>query len=147
MSRVIPPPPYAFMAWTEKVLPLYLKMVAKSNVCYNMNIHVKLYLDRRNPATETQKYNLPQKCPSRAKHFLLTTTYSSVGYLIPVFFLIGFLDTRNWQHFLQITDRLTTIQICTQNNCCINSKEHKVQAIIVLDVTLCSMAEIYTIQQ
>jgi len=61
MSGVMPPLPYAFMAWTEKILTLHIKMAGISSICCNKNMHVKLHLDRRNNETEAQKLNLTQK--------------------------------------------------------------------------------------
>jgi len=53
--------PYAIVAWTEKILTLHIKMAAKSSICCNTNMHVKLHRDRINNETEAQKLNLTQK--------------------------------------------------------------------------------------
>jgi len=124
--------PYAFMAWTERILTLHIKKAAKSSICCNTHIHVKLHRDRRNNETEAKQLNLTQKYVLEEHNIsFLTTSYSSLAYLIPIFFVTYFLNTWNWQYFLQIRDCLTTTQNCKQNNCCINSKVCKVQVNMV----------------
>jgi hypothetical protein len=92
---------------------------------------------------EQQKLNQTQKYVL-AEHSISFSLPHTHPWLSNPYIFRDIVDTWNWQYFLQIRDCLTTIQNCTQNYYCINSKVRKVQANVVLDVTMCSMAEIYT---